>query len=335
MSNPKPQVLFLDTTGQGFSRNLSALRDELLRARRDTLAMKYFFADLESADVTTAVDFHAMRAQLDQASATASWVITASESKHPRHGDAPEGQKRVLLLSPRLNLVEAGAKAGKPVVGYTDVVVPGSAFVTSVQRRYPHSRIHAPGLPVFAELVSDTLREQARNQLATLCPASTGKRIVVVTTQRALEKVFGVASVAEVAASLPGDVFLVLDVPGLLDTLGSEPASLADSVIVNDGSLGLFGLLALGDILLTSKFRDAVYFAVTGRGLFLLNTERNVDTLGDKLPDDYRRLGIVDVSVLPDALSATYDEAARLQFQSTYAVLDPEASVTRIVDALF
>ncbi len=335
MSNSKSQVLFLDTTGQGFSRNLSALRNELLRARRDPLAMKYFFADLESRGLTTEVDLRAMRAQLDQASTTASWVITASESKHLRHGDAPKNQRRVLLLSPRLNLLDAGAKAGKPVVGYTDVVVPGSAFLPSAQRRFPHSRIHASGLPVFAELASDALREQARHQLATLCPASTGKRIVVVTTQRTPEKVFGVVSVRELAARLPEDAFLVLDVPGLLPTLELESASLAERVFVNDGALGLFGLLALGDVLLTSKFRDAVYFAVTGRNLFTLNSKRSIGALADTLPDDYRALGIADVSELPEALSGSYDKPARSRFQATYAVPDPEQSVSRIVDALF
>lgn len=335
MSDAKREVLFLDTTGQGFSRNLAALRDELLCARQGLLAMRYFFADLEAADVTTAAELRAMRAQLDQASANASWAVTASESKYPRHSEAPEGQKRVLLLSPRLSLVDAGAKAGKPLSDFTDLVVPGSAFVPSAQKRFPHARVHALGLPVFSELVSDALREQARHQLATLCPASADKRIVVVTTQRAPEKVFGVQSVAEVAARLPSDAFLVLHVPGLLETLESAPASLADRVFVNDGALGLFSLLALGDILLTSKFRDAVYFAVTGRSLFTLGPKRTVGALGDTLPPEYKRLGIADVSALPEALSAAYDEPARLRFQATYAVLDPEASVTRIVDTLF
>jgi len=335
MSEAKRRVLFLDTTGQGFSRNLAALRNELLCARQGLLAMQYCFADLESTDVTTDVELHVMRAQLDQASATASWVVTASESKNPRHSDALEGQKRVLFLSPRLNLVDADGKAGKPVDDYTDVVVPGSAFVPSAQKRFPHARIHALGLPVFAELVSDALREQARHQLATLCPASADKRIVVVTTQRSPGKVFGVANVGEVAARLPEDVFLVLNVPGLLETLESAPASLADRVFVNGGAFGLFSLLALGDILLTSKFRDAVYFAVTGRSLFTLSSKRSVGALGDKLPDDYRVLGIADVSALPQALSGAYDEAARQRFQATYAVLDPETSVTRIVDTLF
>ncbi len=334
MSDTMRPVLFLDTTGQGFSRNLAALRDELLSAHQ-SLAMRYFFADLESAELTPEADLGEMRALLERRSSEAGWVITASESKHSHRGGAPENQKRVLLLSPRLNLVDAGAKAGKPVDDYTDVAVPGSAFVPHAQKRFPHAHVHAVGLPVFAELVSGPLRDRARHQLATLCPASADKRVVVVTTQRTPEKVFGVTSVRELAASLAEDVFLVLNVPGLLDSLGAEPASLAERVFVNDGNLGLFSLLALGDILLTSKFRDAVYFAVTGRRLFLLNTERNVDTLGDKLPDDYKRLGIADVSALPDTLSAVYDEAARLQFQSTYAVLDPETSGTRIVDALF
>lgn len=334
MSDTTRPVLFLDTTGQGFSRNLAALRDGLLSAHQG-LAMRYFFADLESASATAEVDLSETRTLLAQVSSEAGWVITASESKHSRGGGAPKDQRRVHLLSPRLTLAEADGRAGKPMNDYTDVVVPGSAFVPHAQKRFPHAQVHAVGLPVFAELASDTLREQARHQLATLCPASTGKRIVVLTTQRAPENVFGATTVRALAATLPEDAFLVLDIPGMLPALESEPASLADRVFVNDGALRLFSLLALADILLTSKFRDAVYFAVTGRNLFLLNTEANVETLGGKLPVDYEPLGIVDVSALPDALSAAYDEAARLHFQSAYAVLDPETSVTRVVDALF
>lgn len=334
MSDTTRAALFVDTTGQGFSRNLASLRDELLGAR-PTQPVRYFFADLESEDATTEADRRDMRTLLDRASADASHLITASDSKYIRGCRGEQGQRRVLLVSPRLNLVDGSALSGKPTDGYTDVVVPGGAFIPSARNSFPDARVHAKGLPVFAELVSAESRDRARRELATLCPGSVGKRVVVVTTQRSVQKTFGIQSVVELAASLPDDVFLVLDVPGALATLESAPASLADRVFVNDGALGLFKLLALGDCLLTSKFRDAVYFSVTGRSLLTLGSKRSIGVRRDLLPADYRALGIADVSDLPAALTGSYDESARVRFQATYAVTAPENSASQLVDILF
>lgn len=330
MTQSSRSVLFTDTTGQGFSRNLVVLRDELLVARQD-LPLTYFFADLDSAEAT-AGEQRVVKGLLSRASSDAGWVVTASDSKHVRHDRVAQDQRRVLLLSPRLASVAGG---GGRVEGYTDVVLPGAAFLPSAQRRFPHARVHAAGLPAFTELVSDGRRDSVRRSLTTLCPGSHGKRIVVVTTQRSPQKVFGATGVRELAALLPEDVFLILDVPGLLPTLESEPAALADHVFVNDGAFGVFGLLALADVLVTSKFHDAVYFSVTGRRLITFTSKRKVAALADKLPADYEALGIADVSDLPSALCASYDEAARLRFQAVYAVPDPESSLSRLVQILF
>jgi len=260
---------------------------------------------------------------------------SASDSEFVAGCSGPRNQRRVLLLSPRLNLVDGAAAQGEPVVGYTDVVVAGDAFRAAAEARFPGSQVHAIGLPVFTELLSDEVRAHARAQLATAAPWSAGKRTVVITVQRSPEQVFGESSVRELAESLPDDVFLVLDIPGVSSTLESETADLEGRVFVNDGALGLFTVLALADTLLTSRFRDAVYFAATGRGLLLLNTRRNVGTLGDRLPDEFARLGVPDVSELPSALAEPYAEDARLRFQSAYAVPDPASSLSMLVDALF
>lgn len=272
---------------------------------------------------------------LRHASAEARWIVSASDSEHVRELRGAESQRRVLLLSPRLNLVDATAARVEPLTGYTDIVVPGNAFIAATEARFPGARVHAVGLPVFAELASDASRALARSELATACPQSVGKRVVVITTQRSPERLFGESSVRQLAERLPDDVFLVLDVPDILSSIESETADLEELLFVNDGALGLFSLLASGDTLLTSKFRDAVYFSATGRGLFLLNTPENVGTMGDKLPDAYSRLGLADVFGLPTALTGSYDESARAQFQSVYAVSDPAASVARVIDGLF
>ena len=334
MSAASGSVLFLDATGQGFTRNLAALRDELM-GLRPALRMRYFFADLESKDAAPAKERRAMRRLLVRASAQAGWIISASDSEHVRACRGDEDQRRILVLSPRLDLVDATVEQGEPTAGYTDVVIPGRAFVAAAQTRFPGARLHAVGLPVFSELVSNEARERARAELEVACPESVGKRVVVLTTQRTPPQVFGSSSVRELAAQLPEDVFLVLDVPKMLPTLEYETADLGQRVFVNDGSLGLFSLLALGDILLTSRFRDAVYFSATGRRLVLLNTQRNVGTLGDRLPGHYAPLGIADVIELPHALAEPYDERARLQFQHAYAVPDPASSVSGLVEALF
>ena len=334
MSTASGSVLFLDATGQGFSRNLAAVRDELL-GLRPALRMRYFFADLESRSAVRATERRSMRRLLDHASAQAGWVISASDSAYIRAHRGNEDQRRILVLSPRLDLVDATVKRGKPTAGYTDVVIPGPAFAAAAQARFPGAHLHAGGLPVFSELVSNEARERARAELEVACPESADKRVVVLTTQRTPQQVFGSSSVRELAARLPEDVFLVLDIPKMLPTLESETADLGQRVFVNDGSLGLFMLLALGDTLLTSRFRDAVYFSVTGRRLVLLNTQRNVGTLGDRLPSDYAPLGIADVTELPHALAEPYDESARLQFQHAYAVPNPASSVSSLVDELF
>ena len=334
MSVASGSVLLLDAKGQGFSRNLAALRDELLLAHA-ALSLTYFFASLGEDDSAPAKAPRALRRELDRATANANWVLSASDSRYVRGCSGPGTQRRVLLLSPRLNLVDATDVQGDSVRGYTDVVVPGAAFRTAAEARFPGSQVHAIGLPVFTELLSDEVRAHARAQLSTAAPGSAGKRVVVITAQRAPEQVFGESSVRELVESLPDDVFVVLDIPGVLSTLESETADLAQRLFVSDGALGLFTLLALADTLLTSRFRDAVYFAVTGRRLVLLNTRENVRTMGDRLPDEYARLGIPDVSELPAALGEPYAEDARLRFQSAYAVPDPATSLSALVDALF
>jgi len=333
MSGRPDAVLFLDASGQGFTRNLAALRDQLLRERPHS-PLRYCFADLES-DVVPEDEIRSARRLIKKMTADAGWVITAAESEQARRSRFGSGPRRVLILSPRLALVAETAAADEPVRGYTDVIVAGSAFEATAQARFPGSRVHTLGLPVFAELSSADVRERARAQLATLCPQSVGKRIVVITTKRTPEQIFGRMSAVELVELLPQDVFLILDMPGILPTLEAEPAQLAERLFVNDGALGLFLLLALGDELLTSKFRDAVYFSVTGRTLRFLNTEKNVGTLGDKLPDEYVGLGIPDVADLSEAMKQPYDESARRRFQSVYAVEDPARSASAIVDALF
>jgi len=285
MSTPR-EALFLDATGRGFTRNLAAVRDLLLR-ERPNVPPRYFFADMD-ADAATKGERRAMDRMLRTATERAGWVITASESPHARLGRGAADQRRVLLLAPRLGLVDDSAAPEEPVAGYTDVIVPGRAFTDTAESRFPGARVQALGLPVFAELVSESLRARARSQLLTLCPHAERKRIVVITTQRRPEQVFGVATVAELAERLPDDVFLVVDLPIMLKTLEHAPSRLAERVFVNDGAFGIFSLLALADELLTSKFRDAVYFSVTGRALRFLNSEKNVGTLGDKLPSEAR-----------------------------------------------
>jgi len=334
MNSASGSVLFVDAKGQGFTRNLSALRDEILGLSR-ALPVRYFFADLDSADEAPTTEHREMRRLLRHASAQANWIISASDSRHVRSCRGAKGQRRVLLLSPRLNSIDVTVARRERLTGYTDVVVAGSAFVAGAEALFPGCRVHAAGLPVFAELVSDEARARARARLATACPQSVGKRVVVISTQRSPQQVFGESTVRELTERLPEDVFLVLDIPDMLASLESETADLEEHVFVNDGALGLFTLVALGDVLLTSRFRDAVYFSATGRDLFLLNTRQNVGTLGDKLPDDYSGLGIADVSELPMALAGSYDESARSQFQSVYAVSDAGASVSSIVDILF
>lgn len=333
MSAARGPVLFLDAKGQGFTRNLAALRDELL-GRRPSIPARYFFADLEP-DAVSAKEHRAMRRLLDRASAEASWVISASDSEYHRGCRGGDAQRRILVLGPRLALVDATAERGEPVGGYTDVVVSGSAFAAAAEAQFPGARVHALGLPMFAELVWNEARVRARAELAIACPKSAGKRVVVVTTQRSPKQVFDTSSVRDLVERLPEDVFLVLDIPDMLSVLESETPDLEERVFVNDGALGIFTLLALGDTLLTSRFRDAVYFSVTGRSLFLLNTRRNVGTLGDRLSVDYAGLGIADVFELPAALTGSYDEPARLQFQSVFAVPDPASSSARLVEALF
>ena len=334
MSAATGSVLFVDAKGQGFNRNLAALRDEVLGSRR-SLTVQYFFADFDSTGAVPARELRSMRRLLRHASAEAKWIVSASDSEHVRELREADGQRRVLLLSPRLNLVDATAARAEPLTGYTDIVVPGSAFIAATEARFPGARVHAVGLPVFAELASDEARVRARLELATACPQSAGKRVVVITTQRSPQQVFGESSVRQLAERLPEDVFLVLDIPDVLSSIESETADLAERLFVNDGALGLFTLLAAGDTLLTSKFRDAVYFSATARGLLLLNTRQNVGTMGDKLPDAYSGLGVADVSELPLALTGPYDESARAQFQSAYAVSDPAVSVARVIDGLF
>jgi len=333
MSARRDAVLFLDASGQGFTRNLAALRDQLLRERPQS-PLRYFFADLESNAVPED-ERRLTRRLLRKMTADSGWVITATESEQARRSRFAAGRRRVLILSPRLALVDETAAVPAPVPGYTDVIVAGSAFAATAQARFPGSQVHALGLPVFAELVSADVRDRARAQLATLCPGSAGKRVVVITAKRTPEQIFGRTSAAELVTHLPQDVFLILDVPGVLPTLEAEPAQLAERLFVNDGTFGLFSLLALGDELLTSKFRDAVYFSVTGRTLRFLNSEKNVGTLGDRLPDEYSGLGIPDIADLSEAMKLPYDETARLQFQSVYAVEDPARSASAIVNALF
>jgi len=334
MSAASGPVLFMDAKGQGFSRNLAAVRDEMLVSRPE-LPVRYFFARFDADDSAPAKESRALLRELNRATTDADRILSASDSELVAGCCGPPGQRRVLLLSPRLNLVDATAAQGDPVLGYTDVVVPGAAFRVAAEARFPTSQVHAIGLPVFTELLSDEVRVKARAQLSTAAPGSADKRIVVVTSQRAPEMVFGEASVRELAESLPDDVFLVLDIPGVLPTLASETADLEQRVFVNDGALGLFTMLSLADTVLTSRFRDAVYFAVTGRKLVLLNTRRNAGTLGDRLPDEYLRLGIPDVSELPSALAEPYAEDARLRFQSAYAVADPATSLSALIAELF
>ena len=332
MSTPR-EALFLDATGRGFTRNLAAVRDLLLR-ERPNVPPRYFFADMD-ADAATKGERRAMDRMLRTATERAGWVITASESPHARLGRGAADQRRVLLLAPRLGLVDDSAAPEEPVAGYTDVIVPGRAFTDTAESRFPGARVQALGLPVFAELVSESLRARARSQLLTLCPHAERKRIVVITTQRRPEQVFGVATVAELAERLPDDVFLVVDLPIMLKTLEHAPSRLAERVFVNDGAFGIFSLLALADELLTSKFRDAVYFSVTGRALRFLNSEKNVGTLGDKLPSEFAPLGIADVAELPAALAGSYDADARARFQAVYAVEDPASAAAALVRALF
>ena len=334
MSAATGSVLFVDAKGHGFTRNIAALRDEVLGSCR-LLPVRYFFADLDSTGAVPARELRSMLRLLRHASAEANWIVSASDSEHVRELRGADGQRRVLLLSPRLNLVDATAARVEPSIGYTDVVVPGSAFIAAAEARFPGARVHAAGLPVFAELASDAARARARSELATACPQSAGKQVVVITTQRSPQQLFGESNVRQLAERLPDDIFLVLDVPDILSRIESETSDLEERLFVNDGALGLFTLLALGDTLLTSKFRDAVYFSATGRGLFLLNTQQNVGTMGDKLPDAYSGLGVADVFALPPALTGSYDESARAQFQSAYAVSDPAATVTRVIDSLF
>lgn len=332
MSQTPGSALFLDATGQGFTRNLAALRDELLELR-PALPMEYFFADLDSRDEVSGSERRAMRRLLKQASSDAGWVISATDSRHVRRR-GPKDQRRILLVTPRLSLVDRAA-SGRPMSGYTDVVVAGGAFVSKAHALYPGARVHSMGLPVFAELVSTEVRDRARAQLETTCPQSAGKRIVLITTRRKPQQVFGITSVQELVKQLPEDVFLILDIPGVLDTLESEPADLGDRLFVNEGALGIFTLLALADNLLTSQFRDAVCFAVTGRKLLLLNSRELTGTLGDKLPGEYSCLGITDVTELPAALAAPYDESVRTRFQSVYAVTDPARTATELTNVLF
>ncbi len=334
MSAASGSVLFLDAKGQGFSRNLAALRDELLVSHPE-LPLKYFFANLGEDDAALTRESRALLRELNHATGTANRVVSASDSEFVRGCSGPQGQRRVLLLSPRLNLVDATDMQGDPVAGYTDVIVPGAAFRAAAEARFPGSRVHAIGLPVFTELLSDAVRAHARAQLSTAAPGSAGRRVVVITGQRSPEQVFGESSVRELVESLPDDVFLVIDIPGVSSTLESEATDLAERVFVNDGVLGLFTVLALADTVLTSRFRDAVYFAATGRKLLLLNTRRNVGTLGDRLPDEYERLGIPDVSQLPSALAEPYGEDVRRRFQSAFAVPDPATSLSALVGELF